>query len=159
MRVWQKALSSFLRRVIRRGSLLLRHADGHAERFGDDLSPTFDRVVSVGMFEHVGRPHYDEFFATVRDRLLEDGVALIHTIGRTHEPAPMDPWMAEYIFPGGAIPALSELVPAVERSGLILTDLEVWHLHYAETLRAWRRRFQANRQTIAKLYDERFCRM
>jgi len=120
---------------------------------------TFDRIVSVGMFEHVGRPHYPEFFQIVRDRLAEDGVGLIHTIGRAHGPGPTDPWIAKYIFPGAAIPALSEIVRAVERSGLVLTDLEVWRLHYAETLRAWRERFDANRERIADLCGERFCRM
>jgi len=120
---------------------------------------SFDRIVSVGMFEHVGRPHYRQFFRIVRDRLAEDGVALIHTIGRVHGPTRTDPWIAKYIFPGAAIPALSEIVPAVERSGLILTDLEVWRLHYAETLRAWRDRFEARREEVRTTHGERFCRM
>jgi cyclopropane-fatty-acyl-phospholipid synthase len=120
---------------------------------------TFDRIVSVGMFEHVGTPHYDTFFRTVHDRLADDGVALVHTIGRPHGPAPTEPWIAKYIFPGAAIPALSEIVPAVERAGLTLTDLEVWRLHYADTLLAWRRRFEANRDRIRALHDERFCRL
>jgi len=119
----------------------------------------FDRVVSVGMLEHVGMPHYGEFFEAVRSRLHEDGVALIHTIGRTDGPAATDPWVARYIFPGGTIPALSEILPAIERAGLVLTDLEVWRLHYASTLRAWREKFQVNRQAIRAAYDERFCRM
>lgn len=123
------------------------------------VAGTFDRIVSVGMFEHVGVPHYRQFFAKVRDRLADDGVALIHTIGCAHGPAPTDPWMAKYIFPGGAIPALSEIVPAIERSGLILTDIEVWRLHYAATLKAWHEQFQANRERIRRTYDERFCRM
>lgn len=120
---------------------------------------TFDRVVSVGMFEHVGAPHYGEFFRVVRDRLAEDGVALIHTIGRTHGPGVTDPWIARYIFPGAAMPALSEIVPAVERSGLLLTDVEVWRLHYAETLRAWRERFEARREEVRATQGERFRRM
>jgi cyclopropane-fatty-acyl-phospholipid synthase len=120
---------------------------------------TFDRIVSVGMFEHVGVPHYRAFFEKVRDGLTDDGVALIHTIGRANGPAPTDPWIAKYIFPGGAIPALSEIVPVIERTGLLLTDVEVWRLHYATTLRAWRARFEANRDRIRKIYDERFCRM
>jgi cyclopropane-fatty-acyl-phospholipid synthase len=119
----------------------------------------FDRVVSVGMFEHVGSPHYDEFFRAVRERLADDGVALIHTIGRAHGPAPTDPWIARYIFPGAAIPALSEIMPTIERSGLILTDVDVWRLHYAETLKAWRERFCANRDRISEVCGERFCRM
>ena len=123
------------------------------------VTGTFDRIVSVGMFEHVGVPHYRQFFSTVRDRLAEDGVALIHTIGRAHGPAPTDPWIAQYIFPGAAIPALSEIVPAIERTGLILTDVEVLRLHYAATLKAWRDKFQTNRDRIRSIYDERFCRM
>jgi cyclopropane-fatty-acyl-phospholipid synthase len=123
------------------------------------MTGTFDRIVSVGMFEHVGVPHYQEFFAKVRDSLADDGVALIHTIGRAHGPAPTDPWIAKHIFPGGGIPALSEIVPTIERTGLILTDVEVWRLHYAATLKAWRTRFQANRERIRRLYDDRFCRM
>ncbi len=124
-----------------------------------EVTGTFDRVVSVGMFEHVGVPHYQEFFAQVRDRLADDGVALIHTIGRADGPAATDPWIAKYIFPGGAMPALSEIAPVIERAGLILTDLEVWRLHYATTVRAWRARFDANRERIERIYDARFCRM
>jgi len=123
------------------------------------VSGTFDRIVSVGMFEHVGTPHYREFFEVVRNRLAHDGVALIHTIGRAHGPAATDPWIARYVFPGAVMPALSEIAPAVERAGLFLTDLEVWRLHYAATLRAWRERFEVNRQAVRALYDERFCRM
>jgi len=91
--------------------------------------------------------------------LKPDGVALIHTIGRTDGPAPTSAWTAKYIFPGGYIPALSEILPAIERSGLVVTDIEMLRLHYAETLRAWRERFLARRAEIAVLYDERFCRM
>ena len=119
----------------------------------------FDRIVSVGMFEHVGVVHYRAFFDTIARCLAPDGVALLHAIGRSDGPGFTNPWIAKYIFPGGYCPALSEVVPHVEQSGLIATDIEVLRLHYAETLRNWRRRFTANRDTIASLYDERFCRM
>ncbi|HVZ69833.1 MAG TPA: cyclopropane-fatty-acyl-phospholipid synthase family protein, partial [Rhizomicrobium sp.] len=119
----------------------------------------FDRVVSVGMFEHVGVPHYRAFFAKVSDLLNDDGVALIHTIGRSDGPAATNPWIAKYIFPGGYTPSLSEVLPVIEESGLMVSDVEVLRLHYAETLKEWRRRFNANRSEIAKIYDERFCRM
>jgi cyclopropane-fatty-acyl-phospholipid synthase len=120
---------------------------------------TFDRIVSVGMFEHVGVGHYREFFDTVARCLHPDGVALLHAIGRSDGPGCTNPWIAKYIFPGGYCPALSEVLPPLERSGLIATDIEVLRLHYAETLRQWRRRFNANRDTIASMHDERFCRM
>ena len=119
----------------------------------------YDRIVSVGMFEHVGVGHYDEYFEKVRDLLDDDGVALIHTIGRADGPGAANAWINKYIFPGGYVPALSEILPAVERAGLYVTDIEVLRLHYAETLKAWRHRFQANRTRVAELYDERFCRM
>jgi cyclopropane-fatty-acyl-phospholipid synthase len=119
----------------------------------------FDRIVSVGMFEHVGVGHYREFFRTVARCLDPEGVALLHAIGRSDGPGFTNPWIAKYIFPGGYCPALSEVVPRIEQSGLIVTDIEILRLHYAETLRNWRRRFTANRDTIASLYDERFCRM
>ncbi len=124
-----------------------------------DLAGHFDRIVSVGMFEHVGLTHYGEFFATVRRLLTPDGVALIHAIGRADGPSVTNPWLERNIFPGGYSPALSEVFAAVEKSRLIATDVEILRLHYAETLRHWRRRFAANRDTIASLYDERFCRM
>jgi cyclopropane-fatty-acyl-phospholipid synthase len=119
----------------------------------------FDRIVSVGMFEHVGINHYDAFFGRVRGLLRKDGVALIHAIGRLGGPRSTNPWLARYIFPGGYSPALSEVMPAVERNGLIATDLEVLRLHYAQTLRHWGRRFAARRGEAAALFDERFCRM
>tara|TARA_R110002110_G_scaffold12184_5_gene57979 strand:- start:2546 stop:3841 length:1296 start_codon:yes stop_codon:yes gene_type:complete len=119
----------------------------------------FDRIVSVGMFEHVGTPHYRAYFDTVSDRLTEDGVALVHTIGTSGTPGAPGAWIKKYIFPGGYVPSMSEVLPAIEKSGLIVTDVEVWRLHYAETLRAWRLRFLANRDQVAALYDERFCRM
>jgi len=116
-------------------------------------------IISVGMFEHVGLNHYDEFFRVVHDRLADDGVALIHFIARTDGPGSTNPWIRKYIFPGGYSPALSEVLPAIERSGLIPTDIEILRLHYAETLRHWRQRFMANWSRAAQLYDERFCRM
>lgn len=120
---------------------------------------TFDRIVSVGMFEHVGIQHYTTYFSKVRDLLSEGGIALLHTIGRTDGPGVTDPWIRKYIFPGGYVPALSEIASAIERVGLNITDVEVLRLHYAETLRHWRGRFLANRDKIAALYDDRFCRM
>ena len=123
------------------------------------LRGPFDRIVSVGMFEHVGVNHFGAFFNRVQSLLTPDGVALIHAIGRSHGPATTNPWLTRYIFPGGYSPALSEVLPAVERSGLITTDIEILRLHYAETLRHWRRRFAVRRADAAKLHDERFCRM
>ena len=119
----------------------------------------FDRVVSVGMFEHVGVTHYRTFFRTLSRCLEPDGVALLHYIGRTDGPGGTNAWIRKYIFPGGYCPALSEVAAAIQKSGLLATDIEVLRLHYAETLRHWRRRFAANRDAIASLYDERFCRM
>jgi cyclopropane-fatty-acyl-phospholipid synthase len=119
----------------------------------------FDRIVSVGMFEHVGVKHYGEFFTKIRDLLTADGVAVLHAIGRMDGPGTTNPWIRKYIFPGGYSPALSEVLPAVERLRLWVTDVEVLRLHYAKTLRCWYERFQANRAEIAALYDERFCRM
>ena len=119
----------------------------------------YDRIVSVGMFEHVGRRDYDEFFRKVNGLLTDDGVCLLHTIGRHHGPGPINPFIRKYIFPGADLPALSEVVQPIERSGLFVTDVEVLRLHYAETLRHWHDRFQDNRAVIAELFDERFCRM
>jgi cyclopropane-fatty-acyl-phospholipid synthase len=124
-----------------------------------DVTGPFDRIVSVGMFEHVGRPNYQAYFDGVARLLTDDGVAVIHSIGRSDGPSLTQPWIAKYIFPGGYIPALSEVLPAVEKAGLIVTDIEILRLHYAETLRHWRERFEAQRDEIAALYDERFCRM
>lgn len=124
-----------------------------------DWTQPMDRIVSVGMFEHVGIDHYNAFFRTLRGALKEDGVALIHAIGRQPGPGATNPWIAKYIFPGGYSPALSEVLPAVEKSGLWATDIEILRLHYAQTLAHWRRRFAANRDTIQTIYDERFCRM
>lgn len=123
------------------------------------LTERFDRIVSVGMFEHVGVPHYREYFRSVSERLLPNGVALIHTIGRAAPPGFTSPWIDRYIFPGGYVPAMSEMVRAVEDEGLYYTDVEVWRLHYAETLKHWHDRFLANEDVARDLYDERFCRM
>ncbi len=124
-----------------------------------EVQGRFDRIVSVGMFEHVGVTFYDAYFATIRDHLADDGVALVHTIGRSGPPGPTNSFIAKYIFPGGYTPSLSEVMDAVERSGLVLCDVEVWRLHYAETLKEWRRRFLANWDKAEALYDLRFCRM
>nr|WP_245161517.1 cyclopropane-fatty-acyl-phospholipid synthase family protein [Brevundimonas alba] len=124
-----------------------------------DVEETFDRIVSVGMFEHVGAPNYQAFFDTVARLLKDDGVAVLHAIGQNHVSVSNQPWIGKYIFPGGYTPALSEVLPAIERAGLWVTDVEILRLHYAETLKAWRERFEANRAQIADLYDERFCRM
>ena len=139
-----------------------RQLDGRVRFFIRDFreeTGTYDRIVSVGMFEHVGLSQFDAFFDCVRQRLTAEGVALLHTIGRTDGPGVTTPWIRKYIFPGGYVPALSELVPAVERAALLVTDVEVLRLHYAQTLRCWRERFLANRSLAAELYDERFCRM
>lgn len=123
------------------------------------VSGSFDRIVSVGTFEHVGVPYYASFLSQINDLLKKDAVALLHFIGRVDGPGSINPWIAKYIFPGGYAPALSEVVPEIARAGLIITDIEVLRIHYAETLKAWRRRFEANRGQISALYDERFCRM
>ena len=124
-----------------------------------EVSGQFDRIVSVGMFEHVGVGYYDEYFRKCRDLLGDDGVMLLHTIGRSDGPGATNAWISKYIFPGGYAPALSEILVSIEKSGLIVTDVEVLRLHYAETLKRWQRRFRKHRQEIASLYDERFCRM
>jgi cyclopropane-fatty-acyl-phospholipid synthase len=123
------------------------------------LDETFDRIVSVGMFEHVGLPNYLTFFRKVNACLKEDGVALLHTIGRLSGPGYTDPFIAKYIFPGGYVPALSEIVPAIERSGLLIADIEVLRLHYAETLASWRRNFEAAWDKAAAIMPARCCRM
>jgi cyclopropane-fatty-acyl-phospholipid synthase len=119
----------------------------------------YDRIVSVGMFEHVGRSHYDEFFGKMRELMTDDGVCLLHSIGRMAPPGSNSPWLIKYIFPGGYVPSLSEAFAAMERAGVWITDVEILRLHYAETLRQWHQRFQANRDKVRSLYDERFCRM
>ena len=124
-----------------------------------NVNETYDRIVSVGMFEHVGTSHYQEFFNKVYDLLNDTGVALIHTIGRLTEPTNNDPWIEKYIFPGGYIPALSETMFRVEKSGLTLADVQVLKFHYAETLKRWRYNFYDNIDKVKELYDEKFCRM
>ncbi len=140
-------------------------AAGLAERVNFELMDyrqmdrTFDRIVSVGMFEHVGVPNFPSFFETIRRCLKPDGVALLHSIGRLEGPGSTNSWIRKYIFPGGYSPALSEVMGPLEAAGLLTTDIEILRLHYAKTLAHWRRRFAANRDAIAALYDERFCRM
>lgn len=124
-----------------------------------EIAGKFDRIVSIGMFEHVGVPHYGTYFATVSNLLSPDGVALIHSIGRSDPPGITSPWITKYIFPGGYVPALSEMTAAIEHHNLYTTDIEVWRLHYAETLRHWHDRFVANIDKARALYDDRFCRM
>jgi cyclopropane-fatty-acyl-phospholipid synthase len=124
-----------------------------------DVAGKFDRIVSVGMFEHVGVGFYDTYFRKAAEILSDDGVFLLHTIGRSGAPSVTNPWIAKYIFPGGYIPALSEVLPAIQRARLVATDVEILQLHYAETLKAWRDRFLAHREDVERLYDGRFVRM
>jgi cyclopropane-fatty-acyl-phospholipid synthase len=124
-----------------------------------DIPGPFDRIVSVGMFEHVGVDFYDTYFKQCAELLADDGVMLLHAIGRSEPPDSTNPWIAKYIFPGGYIPALSEVMPAIERAGLLVCDVEILRLHYAQTLKAWRERFMARREEAIQLYDERFARM
>ncbi|WP_295968409.1 cyclopropane-fatty-acyl-phospholipid synthase family protein, partial [uncultured Bartonella sp.] len=123
------------------------------------LNDAFDKIVSVGMFEHVGIGHYKEYFDHVKRLLKPDGRFVLHSIGRSGEPGATNPWIAKYIFPGGYIPSLSEVIPVIEKSGLVITDIEILRLHYAETLKAWREAFLAHWDEAKALYDERFCRM
>src|SRR5215475_5695108 len=111
------------------------------------------------MFEHVGVDFYEAFFRHCAELLTDDGIMMLHSIGRSEGPDATNPWIAKYIFPGGYIPALSEVLPAIERSGLLVCDIEILRLHYAETLKAWRERFMAHREQAVRLYDERFARM
>jgi cyclopropane-fatty-acyl-phospholipid synthase len=124
-----------------------------------NVSGRFDRIVSVGMFEHVGVNHYRQYFEDLASLLADDGVALVHSIGRSDGPGATNSWAAKYIFPGAYAPALSEVLPVIERTGLIVSDIEILRLHYAYTLAQWRKRFRENRAKVARLYDERFCRM
>ena len=124
-----------------------------------DVEGPFDRIVSVGMFEHVGAAAFDEYFWHVKRLLKDDGVMLLHAIGRSTPPGVTNPWIHKYIFPGGYIPAVSEVLAAIERHGLFVTDVEMRRLHYADTLRIWRERFLAHRDEAKAMYDERFCRM
>ena len=124
-----------------------------------EVEGTFDRIVSVGMFEHVGLPLYRTFFKTMRKHLTDNGVALLHTIGRADGPGATGTWTHKYIFPSGYSPALSEIVPYVEKAGFYITDIEILRMHYAYTLKEWRRRFMEHRGEMEKIYDSRFCRM
>ena len=124
-----------------------------------DVAGPFDRIVSVGMFEHVGVNHYDTFFRKSAHLLADDGVMVLHSIGRSEGPNVTSPWIAKYIFPGGYIPSLSEVLPHIEKSGLLITDIEILRLHYAETLLQWRQRFLAHREEVERIYDRRFERM
>jgi cyclopropane-fatty-acyl-phospholipid synthase len=124
-----------------------------------DIPGPFDRIVSVGMFEHVGVDFYETYFRRCAELLTDNGVMVLHSIGRSDGPDVTNPWIAKYIFPGGYIPALSEVMPAIERAGLLVCDIEILRLHYAETLKAWRERFMARREEAVRLYDERFARM
>lgn len=124
-----------------------------------DVPEKFDRILSVGMFEHIGLGFYETFFRKCYSLLDDRGIMLLHSIGRSEGPGVTNPWIAKYIFPGGYIPALSEVLPAVERAGLLVTDIEILRVHYAETLKAWRERFLAHREEVERLYDSRFTRM
>jgi cyclopropane-fatty-acyl-phospholipid synthase len=137
---------------------LARHARFNLQDYRDVEGP-FDRIVSVGMFEHVGVNHYDAFFRKSAQLLDKDGVMMLHSIGRSEGPSRTSPWISKYIFPGGYTPSLSEVLPRIEASGLLVTDIEILRLHYAETLKHWRERFLAHREEVERIYDRRFVRM
>ena len=123
------------------------------------LNEKFDRIVSVGMFEHVGRKFYRTYFNQVSKMLNDDGVALIHTIGSVNPPRDPHPWITKYIFPGGYTPSLSEVAGPIEKSGLIISDIEVLRMHYSHTLRHWKERFISKKKEVLEMFDERFFRM
>ena len=123
------------------------------------LNEKFDRIVSVGMFEHVGRKFYKTYFNKVFQLLNEKGIALIHTIGSSMPPRDPQPWIQKYIFPGGYTPSLSEISKPIEKSGLIVSDIEVLRMHYAHTLRNWKERFLSKKDTVLDMFDEKFFRM
>jgi cyclopropane-fatty-acyl-phospholipid synthase len=152
----QEQLARATQRAIERGRT--QNAIFRLEDYRDVTSP-FDRIVSVGMFEHVGVGFYDTFFRKCAQLLDDGGIFLLHSIGRSGAPSTTNPWIAKYIFPGGYIPALSEVLPAIQRAQLVVTDVEVLQLHYAETLKAWRERLLAHREEVERLYDQRFVRM
>ena len=120
---------------------------------------SFDRIVSVGMFEHVGINYYSEFFSKIYDLLKDDGVFLLHTIGKKNEPCPTNPWIRKYIFPGGYIPSLSEILKICEKQSIMITDIEIMRLHYAQTLKHWYKNFLKNKNRVIEMFDERFFRM
>ena len=124
-----------------------------------EVKEKYDRIVSVGMFEHVGRKFYKTFFKKVFEIMKDDGITLLHTIGSVNSPRNPQPWITKYIFPGGYTPSLSEIAGPIEKSGLILSDLEVLRMHYAHTLRNWNERFVKNKDKVLKMFDERFYRM
>ena len=124
-----------------------------------EVKEKYDRIVSVGMFEHVGRKFYKTFFKKVHDFLKDDGIALIHTIGSVNSPRNPQPWITKYIFPGGYTPSLSEIASPIEKSGLMLSDMEVLRMHYAHTLKNWKERFVKNKAKVLSMFDERFFRM
>ncbi|MBA1339860.1 MAG: cyclopropane-fatty-acyl-phospholipid synthase [Pelagibacterales bacterium] len=123
------------------------------------LNEKFDRIVSVGMFEHVGRKFYNKFFKKINQLLTDDGIALIHTIGSVNPPGDPHPWITKYIFPGGYTPSMSEVTNPIEKSGLIISDIEVLKLHYSHTLRHWKERFLKNKNMVLEMFDEKFFRM
>ncbi len=124
-----------------------------------ELNEKFDRVVSVGMFEHVGRKFYKKYFNTVSKLLNDKGIALIHTIGSSNPPRNPHPWITKYIFPGGYTPSLSQIARPIEDSGLIISDMEVLRMHYSHTLRNWKERFLSKKTTVLEMFDEKFFRM
>ena len=130
-------------------------------KFADyrDMEGKYDRIVSVGMFEHVGVLQYKSFFKKIKKLLKDDGIMLLHSIGHKGIPEHTNAWIRKYIFPGGYIPALSEVIESAEKEGLWINDVEILRLHYAKTLRHWRRNFNSNRKKITSLLDEKFCRM
>lgn len=147
---------------VAKGRAEMKHLDSHVHFRLQDyraLEGAFDRVVSVGMFEHVGRKDFATFFNVVRRSLKDDGIALLHSIGRLDGKSPTNPWFEKYIFPGSYLPSLAEILPAIEQSGLIVTDIEILRLHYADTLAAWRQKFISHRADAAVALGERFCRM
>ena len=123
------------------------------------LNEKFDRIVSVGMFEHVGRKFYKTYFNQVSKLLKDDGISLIHTIGSVNSPKEPQPWITKYIFPGGYTPSLSEIAGPIEKSGLIISDMEVLRMHYSHTLRHWKERFLSKKQEVLEMFDEKFMRM
>lgn len=139
-----------------------RHLDSSVHFLLQDyrgLDRSFDRIVSVGMFEHVGIRDYDTFFSVVRRSLKDDGIALLHSIGRLDGKSPTNPWFEKHIFPGSYVPSLAEVLPSIEKSGLIVSDIEILRLHYADTLAAWRSRFLSHRADAEAILGDRFCRM
>lgn len=161
VRVTGLTLSDEQHRISNARARQLGLADRVAFKLADYRLETeqYDRIVSVGMFEHVGKPHFSRFFSKLHSLLAPGGVALLHTIGFQEPPGPINPWLRRNIFPGAYLPSLSQLAPILERQRFWLADFENLRLHYALTLAAWHERFQANRDHVVQLYDERFCRM